>query len=913
MGYKCCVLSCKSGYKSSNPHKKVSFFGFPKGELLTSWLEAINRKNFTPTRFSRVCSLHFTEGDVIKARKDSNIRRLRGTLKRTLLKENAIPSLFPNNPLYKAKTPTGTSIQRCQPLTSQIVFENIEMTSVLESCEDEDHITSFMCLKEKILNFDLPFGFFLFGDSSTNLTLLKLASDMPPKISKSVVIYQDLSFLAYDENVPLSSNVFQNSMQYSKLIRKFSDFLILLSCVSDSNYQDFSIQKAIQLLYTYAENQNLTCDVNQKLSFLCEQLHFLCQSPGPHQKFSSSLLTHAVIWKAHSTSCYKSILLENVLTLPSLRTLRRVAQKFSHLEKDTLKYLKLRIENLNSFERTVILLFDEIYVHQAIEYENGKFVGLSSNDNMPATTVLCFMIKSLASKYSDVIASIPIHKLSVESLKTNCMTVLKTVMDAGFRVVAFCSDNHIINRSFFNDLSNGNINSPFPNPFDQDQNIFLLIDPVHTIKNLYNCFQKRNVFQFPHSSSFATANFHNIKTLYHLESSMAVRMAHKLTKTVLAPTNIQRTSAKMAFSLFCDSTVAAVKYYSDNNYPEWKDTHSFLSYISNLIKMINIRSKTVGKALKDDLKLPFSSTSDERLEKLLEYADFFHHWRLSRKPGLTYPTFIAIENVCRVLHGLITSLLENYNFKFVLTGFLQSDPIESRFGRYRQMSGGNYFLSVKQVIESERKIRLSSLLEHSGIALNRITHDTHEDHHETTDTSTVFDIDILPDFEMIESELQTVYFVAGYCANRVKTNIICPDCLSLVLSSSSNLPQNDCPSDFFSSLNRGGLKVPADELFILCCNAYQIFCRIKLNSNSFDSFMRLESPRNVFVSTVMHYVQVNQLLPINCKLGHDLNKIFRFSISTFFNCLARNFLRSYNRSSNDSDKTKICKLRSSFL
>ncbi|MEL7309352.1 MAG: hypothetical protein AAGK05_16845, partial [Pseudomonadota bacterium] len=291
--------------------------------------------------------------------------------------------------------------------------------------------------------------------------------------------------------------------------------------------------KAADLLSTYAETENLSEDIVKKISFLCEQIHLVHNPPGRHNKFTNELLTVAILWKAHSTSCYKAILNENVLTLPSLRTLRRIAQSFSVLENDTMKYLKLRSENLNVYEKTVILLFDEIYVHQTIENDNGKFVGLANNDKLPATTILCFMIKSLASKYADIIAAIPVHGLTVTCLRTNLLKVLHVVLLSGFNVVALCSDNHPVNRSLYKSLSDGETDFSCKNPYEQEKKLYLLIDPTHTIKNIYNNFQKRINFHFPSELPCTSANFNNIKSLHELESTMSFRMAHKLTRITL--------------------------------------------------------------------------------------------------------------------------------------------------------------------------------------------------------------------------------------------------------------------------------------------------------------------------------------------------------------------------------------------
>ena len=62
------------------------------------------------------------------------------------------------------------------------------------------------------------------------------------------------------------------------------------------------------------------------------------------------------------------------------------------------------------------------------------------------------------------------------------------------------------------------------------------------------------------------------------------------------------------------------------------------------------------------------------------------------------------------------SLIENFlsdGFKFVLTARFQSDAIERRFGQYRQMRGGRFLVGLKDVIWSERILKIKSLVKES--------------------------------------------------------------------------------------------------------------------------------------------------------------------------------------------------------
>jgi len=55
-----------------------------------------------------------------------------------------------------------------------------------------------------------------------------------------------------------------------------------------------------------------------------------------------------------------------------------------------------------------------------------------------------------------------------------------------------------------------------------------------------------------------------------------------------------------------------------------------------------------------------------------------------------------------------------------LLGHLQSDAIESRCGWLRQLNGANYFISMRQVLETDRKIQDVSLVKFSCFSLKEV-------------------------------------------------------------------------------------------------------------------------------------------------------------------------------------------------
>jgi len=72
---------------------------------------------------------------------------------------------------------------------------------------------------------------------------------------------------------------------------------------------------------------------------------------------------------ATSCSAYEVLLQQNVHRLPSVKTLAKFTRQVNtNTGLDNIAYLKLRFAKINTFQRTVLLIIDEIYIEKRVEY-----------------------------------------------------------------------------------------------------------------------------------------------------------------------------------------------------------------------------------------------------------------------------------------------------------------------------------------------------------------------------------------------------------------------------------------------------------------------------------------------------------------------------------------------------------------
>ena len=95
---------------------------------------------------------------------------------------------------------------------------------------------------------------------------------------------------------------------------------------------------------------------------------------------------------------------------------------------------------------------------------------------------------------------------------------------------------------------------------------------------------------------------------------------------------------------------------------------------------------------------------------MISLANWLSTWCETRsKFCLSKQTFDAFIKTLRGQACLATDLFRE-GFDYVIPVKFQSDPLENRFSQYRQMSGGNFLVSLREVMDSENILLCKSLL-----------------------------------------------------------------------------------------------------------------------------------------------------------------------------------------------------------
>ena len=169
------------------------------------------------------------------------------------------------------------------------------------------------------------------------------------------------------------------------------------------------------------------------------------------------------------------------------------------------------------------------------------------------------------------------------------------------------------------------------------------------------------------------------------------KIAPRLTCRACWPSSLERQSVSLALKIFDETNVAALTINQSHvREVDKTQTISFLDLICRVWRIFNINTTWKGHRLNDQDCFPLK-LNDTRFQLLSTIAIWLERWRaLAITHGkLTPQTFTSFRHSCVTLPKLVNYLTNECKFSYVLTSFVQNDPIEHHFGLHRQMSGSN--------------------------------------------------------------------------------------------------------------------------------------------------------------------------------------------------------------------------------
>lgn len=759
---KCCVVGCNSNYVGG---ETVPVFGFPKDEDLKNlWIRFVNRKDWVATNSSVICLKHFDNKFYKKG--DSGKRyRLRHELK-------PIPTIYPIS-ISSASLPI---ISEPRKAPTSRVYQEDEYQKFI----DHDTIQNL----ESFTVADSPPGY-LFTKFDECLIFHKITLNelKIPQVAECIRIDENLHVKLFYKNIPVSLPAWLRVTHQCKLKRR-------------------------SMLENIPAHFNIKVE---KLSSILNELND--HQIKKNQVYSSNIIHFSSMLRYTSFQSYKLLL--NEFPLPSISLLGKLKEG----KIDSMKFLKSLREN-KSLSKDIIIIFDEMYLQKCAEYSGGDVIGINEEKEC-YRSVVSFMVVGLKENTSCIFKAVPITKLNSDFLKNEIHNIINSLIKNDFNVRAVVSDNHASNVSCFTKLINSygeKTEGSFINILSQK--IYLFFDTVHLMKNIRNNLLNKKRFVFPdfsytsfddeiivNSGQISWKIFHD---LFEKDNGLDanLRKAPKINNKVIHPGKFKQ-NVSVALGIFHETTTAAIKSY----FPNRTDIASFLSLFNKWWIISNSKCQYSNNRLGNAAVL-----HDNKPEFFRAFADWLNKWENSKIPNfekftLSRQTSSALQRTLLCQASLIEDLLcENY--KYVLTARFQSDPIEKRFGQYRQMSGGRFLVSLKDVIYSEQIIKIKSLVK-AGIDLFENDLKVDQEENNASFVEQLNDIDfscvILSD-----DSREVATYIAGFIAKKLFNRLgTCCEffCIEYCEHDSSD-------DKYLNILSRGGLINPSSPLMEYICKSF---------------------------------------------------------------------------------------------
>ena len=175
--------------------------------------------------------------------------------------------------------------------------------------------------------------------------------------------------------------------------------------------------------------------------------------------------------------------------------------------------------------------------------------------------------------------------------------------------------------------------------------------------------------------------------------------------------------------------------------------------------------------------------------------------------------------------ALAAYLISKHGFCYVLSGKFTSDPIEERFGWYQQVNGNNFYMSILQFFQAEKKTRCLSLLRqnalHTLASLNiRQPVSIPDSMVSTEDNTWLKDWSAQVEVDKVnDDDAAVTYYVAGYTSRCISRRRKCSSCKDQLVET-EHIPTlsnvSEAKDVLLALADHGGLSAPKQYCFAIC-------------------------------------------------------------------------------------------------
>ncbi|XP_068083561.1 uncharacterized protein [Anabrus simplex] len=590
---------------------------------------------------------------------------------------------------------------------------------------------------------------------------------------------------------------------------------------------------------------NLNCgEKKQKtVEFLKSQLQLCVTQPERH-RFDSNVLIFASLLFFISAHAYKFLRSYGCIILPHPNTIRKLCGyvNVDPSNENFLSYMKDKVPQLEDYERVVTLMLDEIHLKPYLDYKGGNVVGMAYDTAMLATTAHVFMVQGVVSSLKDVVNILPVNKMTADKLFDVTKNVVVGLEKLGFKVICIITDNNSINRRAISNFANPpQMSIVYPHPAEPTRPLFFLIDAVHIFKcirnNWINLKNDGCTFVYPdfiERDNTNYASFSALRGLFESESHKLLKFGYGLSIKAVWPSNLERQNVKLVMQVFSGHIAnSLLKLGPTNNLQNYEGTAKFIEIINKWWSIVNVKTPLKGLRSREEMQKPLTNNpSDERRNFLKQFLLWLDDWENMNLPGgtLTKETHSALKLTTYGLIELAEYCLSELNMSYLLPGKFQTDALEARFGLYRRLSGSQYHVSVRQIFEAEKKLRLSSSLQlslkhgtSSKLTISKLNVDEEDYplHNDCLETEHFKHINVSEtDLKISDSDLAVLTYVAGYCCYSILRKLKCQNCSEfLVLDKKLACGKEH---ELITELDRGGLKYPQELPVMIVMYTYYL-------------------------------------------------------------------------------------------